>query len=109
MSEPNRVMIIVADPRRTETADFADLHLPIRPGTDIALMNSMLYVLIEENLVDRDFISRHARGFEALKEVIKKYPPKVAEETCGVPECLIVEAALIFAMARGRCHSEHGS
>jgi anaerobic selenocysteine-containing dehydrogenase len=102
-------MIIVADPRRTETADFADLHLPIRPGTDIALMNSMLYVLIEENLVDRDFISRHARGFEALKEVIKKYPPKVAEETCGVPECLIVEAALIFAMARGRCHSEHGS
>jgi ferredoxin-nitrate reductase len=98
--DPKRVMIIVVDPRRTETADFADLHLPIRPGTDIALLNSMLGVLIDANLIDGDFVTRHTNGFRELKEVAKKYPPKVAEEICGVPECLIVEAALIFGMAR---------
>jgi ferredoxin-nitrate reductase len=99
MADPDKVMIIAVDPRRTETADFADLHLPIRPGTDIALLNSMLYVMLEENLVDRDFVARHADGFAGLLKVIKKYPPKVAEEICGVPECLIVEAALIFGKA----------
>jgi len=99
-SDPKRVMIIAVDPRRTETADFADLHLPIRPGTDIALLNSMLCVLIESNLIDSDFVTRHTNGFRELKQVVKKYPPKVAEEICGVPECLIVEAALIFGMAQ---------
>jgi ferredoxin-nitrate reductase len=100
LSSPKRATIIVVDPRRTETADFADLHLPIRPGTDIALLNGMLHVLLEEDLLDRDFIARHTRGFRDLRETIKKYPPKVVEAICGVPECLIVEAALIFGMAR---------
>jgi ferredoxin-nitrate reductase len=99
-SDPKKVMIIAVDPRRTETADFADLHLPIRPGTDIALLNSMLCVLLEANLIDGDFVSRHTNGFRALREVVKKCPPSVAEEICGVPECLIVEAALIFGMAQ---------
>ena len=99
MADPDKVMIIAVDPRRTETADFADLHLPIRPGTDIALLNSMLYVMLEENLVDRDFIARHVDGFAGLLKVIKKYPPKAAEKICGVPECLIVEGALIFGKA----------
>ena len=99
-SEPKNVTIIAVDPRRTETADFADLHLPIRPGTDIALLNSMLSVLIEENLIDREFIAHHTKGFHDLENTVKKYPPKVAEKICGIPECLIVEAALIFGMAR---------
>ena len=99
MADADKVMIVAVDPRRTETADFADLHLPIRPGTDIALLNSMLYVILEENLIDRDFVAQHTQGFAALLKVIKKYPPKIAEEICGVPECLIVEAALIFGKA----------
>ncbi len=99
MADAGKVMIVAVDPRRTETADFADLHLPIRPGTDIALLNSMLYVILEENLIDRDFVAQHTQGFAALLKVIKKYPPKIAEEICGVPECLIVEAALIFGKA----------
>ena len=49
LRDPDKVTIIAVDPRRTETADFADLHLPIRPGSDIALLNSMLFVLIERN------------------------------------------------------------
>ena len=98
-SDPKNVTIIAVDPRRTETADFADLHLPIRPGTDIALLNSMLCVLIEANLVDQEFIARHTNGFREIENAVKKYPPHVAEKICGVPECLIVEAALIFGMA----------
>ena len=99
ISDPKRVTIISVDPRRTETADFADLHLPIRPGTDTALLNGMLWVLIEENLIDGDFVTRHTHGYRELRDVVKKYPPKVAEKICGVSECLIVEAALIFGMA----------
>lgn len=100
LSDPKKVTIIAVDPRRTETADFADLHLPVRPGTDIALLNSMLFVLIDAGLVDKEFIARHTDGFGELQETVKKYPPKVAEEICGVAECLIVESALIFGMAQ---------
>ena len=100
LSDPKNVTIIAVDPRRTETADFADLHLPIRPGTDIALLNSMLCVLIDEGLIDQDFITSHTNGFQELKETVKKYSPKVAEKICGVAECLIGEAALIFGKAR---------
>ena len=96
----DKVMIVTIDPRRTETADFADLHLPIRPGTDIALLNSILYVLLDENLVDRKFIAQHTRGFASLLQVVKNYAPKVVEKICRVPECLIVEAALIFGKAK---------
>jgi ferredoxin-nitrate reductase len=99
-ADPEKVTIIAVDPRRTETADFADLHLSIRPGTDIALLNSMLHVLIEQSVVDLDFVERHTSGFCELKTTAKKYPPAVAEKICGVPECLIVEAALIFGRAQ---------
>ena len=60
----------------------------------------MLYVLLDENLIDRQFIARQTKGFAALLDTIKRYPPKLAEKICGVPECLIVEAALIFGMAK---------
>jgi formate dehydrogenase alpha subunit len=93
------VTVICVDPRRTETADFADLHLAIRPGSDIALLNSMLYVLLEENLIDREFVAQHTNGFGALIKTVKDYAPKAVEEICGIAECLIVEAALIFGKA----------
>ena len=99
LSAPDDVMIICVDPRRTETADFADLHLPIRPGSDIALLNSMLYVLLDENLIDRQFVAQHTNGFGRLISAVKDYAPRVAQEICGVAECLIVEAALIFGKA----------
>ena len=100
LKAPDDVMIICVDPRRTETADFADLHLPIRPGSDIALLNAMLHVLIEQNLLDHEFIAAHVNGFAELRETVKNYSPKTAEEICVIPECLIVEAALIFGKAR---------
>ena len=99
LSEPDRVKIIAVDPRRTETADFADLHLPIRPGTDIALLNSILHVLITEDLIDLGFVVKHTRGFAETVATVEKYPPEVAEKICGVPASLIVEAAMIFGKA----------
>ncbi len=95
-SAPNDVVVICVDPRRTETADFADLHLPIRPGTDIALLNAMLHIVIDENLIDREFVARHTNGFAELLNNVKQYSAKTVEAICGIPECLIVEAALIF-------------
>ena len=99
LSAPDKVTVVCVDPRRTETADFSDLHLPIRPGTDVALLNGMLYVLLDDNLIDRDFIAQHTSGFNALLKVVKDYSPTRAQEICGVAECLIVEAAKIFGKA----------
>lgn len=99
LEQPDEVTIIAVDPRRTETADFADLHLPIRPGTDIALLNGMLHVLAKESLMDPNFVVKHTNGFAETMSVVEKYPPHVAEKICGVPECLIVEAAMIFGKA----------
>ena len=89
--------IVVADPRRTETADAADLHLPIQPGTDVALFHAMLHVMLWEGLVDNAYIARHTNGFEALRDRVRNMAPKEAAVICGVPEADIVQAAKWFA------------
>jgi len=88
---------IVVDPRRTATAAEADLHLQIEPGTDVALFHGMLHVMLWEELVDRDFMARHTEGFEALRDVVREYTPKVVAQTCGVPEDDVLTAARWFA------------
>lgn len=89
--------IVVVDPRRSETADIADLYLPIRPGSDIALFNAMLHVMIAENLIDHAYIAGHTRGFDELTEVLVEYTPQHAAEICAVPAADIVRAARWFA------------
>ena len=92
--------IIVVDPRRTDTAAAADLHLPILPGTDIALFNAMLHVLLRDGHADRDFIQKHTAGYEALAESVREYTPPMAAKICGVPEADIVKAAQWFGEAK---------
>ena len=80
--------LIVVDPRRTDTAGEADLHLAILPGTDVALYHAMLNVMLWEELVDRDFIAAHTEGWEALREIVRDYTPeKVAADLrrCELP------------------------
>ncbi len=109
--------IIVADPRRSETAEIADLHLPIKPGSDIALFNGMLHVLIAERLLDQAFIDEHSNGFPALREIVKAYTPAISAELCGVPAADIVKAARWFASSgsalslycQGLNQSAHGT
>ena len=76
--------IIVVDPRRTETAAYADLHLAILPGTDVALFHAMLHVMLWEELVDRDYIAAHTEGFEALRAIVRETSPAIAAEICGL-------------------------
>ena len=92
--------IIVIDPRRTETAEGADLHLAILPGTDVALFNGMLHLLIWEDLVDLDYIAAHTEGFSALKSTVRDYTPKFVADTCGIAEADLVLAARGFGQAK---------
>jgi anaerobic selenocysteine-containing dehydrogenase len=100
LAAPDEVTVIVADPRWTETADLADLHLPLRPGSDIALLNAMLHVLWREGLLDARFIDEHTSGWNELGAVIERYPPERAAALTGLSREIIVSAALRFGRAR---------
>jgi assimilatory nitrate reductase catalytic subunit len=89
--------IIVVDPRRTETAAYADLHLAILPGTDVALYNAMLHHMLWQGWVDRDWIDAHTEGFEALRETVRECSPQLAARICGVEAADIERAAQWFA------------
>jgi len=109
--------IIVADPRRSESAEIADLHLPIKPGTDIALFNGMLHVLIAEGMVDQAYVDAHTNGFAALSEIVKNYSPAKVAEICGIDVAAIVQAAKWFGRSgaslsmycQGLNQSAHGT
>jgi len=94
--------IVVADPRRTDTAGAADLHLPILPGTDVALYHGMLHVMLAEGLVDEAYVAAHTNGFDALRERVRAYPPAEAARLCGIPEADLVQAARWFGAPGGR-------
>ena len=97
---PN-MKVVVVDPRKTVTAEAADLHLAIKPGTDIALFNAMLNVILHARLEDAKYIDKHTEGFEALKKLVLDYPPSKVAKTCGIKADQIVEAAHIFAKSKG--------
>lgn len=91
---------IVVDPRRTETAREADLHLPILPGTDVALYNAMLHVMLWEGLCNLDYIRAHTEGFDLVKDAVRECTPAMAAEICGVPAADITAAARMFGQSR---------
>ena len=78
------VKMIVVDPRRTATAEAADLHLAIRPGTDIDLLNGIAHLLLRWGRIDQDFIDDHTNDFSAFSEVVKYYRPEVVAERCAI-------------------------
>jgi NADPH-dependent sulfite reductase flavoprotein alpha-component len=91
--------LIVVDPRRSATADKADLFLPVRPGTDLALLNGLLHLLYENGHTDAEFIAAHTEGWEAMPEFLTGYPPAVVADITGVPEDDIREAARLIGEA----------
>lgn len=91
--------LIVADPRRIELADYADVFLQIKPGTNIAILNGMMNVIIEEKLYDKKYIDERTENFEELVELMKEYTPERVGEICGVDPNDIVKAARIYAEA----------
>jgi ferredoxin-nitrate reductase len=99
-ANPN-VKIIVIDPRRTQTASQADLHLQIHPGTDIVLTNIIGRILIENNWIDQDFITNHTDGFEAYREQVFTRTLTEAAEICGISEKDIQLAAKYIHESKG--------
>jgi formate dehydrogenase alpha subunit len=92
--------LVVADPRRIDIADYADLHLQHKPGTDIALLNGLMHVILREGWQDEEFIGERTEGFEELDAVVEKYPPDVVSEITGVPTEDIEQAARMMAENR---------
>ena len=88
---------IVVDPRKTETAEGADLFLQILPGTDVALFNGMLHVMLWEGWIDHGYIAAHTSGFDALKARVRDFAPKDVAKLCGIAEADLVQAARWFA------------
>jgi assimilatory nitrate reductase catalytic subunit len=87
---------IVVDPRRTETAEVADLHLQILPGTDVALFNGMAHLLLWEGMADQRFIDAHTNGFDALRDVVRNCTPQLTAQLCGITEEALVQAVRWF-------------
>ena len=75
--------LIVADPRRIDIADYADLHLRHKPGTDLALLNGLMHIILREGWQDNEFIATRTEGFDELKAVLEKYTPEAVRQITG--------------------------
>jgi formate dehydrogenase major subunit len=93
--------LILMDPRRSELARTAYRYLQFKPDTDVALLNAMMHVIVEENLVDAKFVADRTLGYAALAENVKGYSPELMEPICGIPAETIREVARLYATSRG--------
>ena len=91
--------LIVADPRLTPTAQRADLHLRLIPGTDAALANGLLHILVRDGLIDTDYITERTEGFEPVRNLVATYWPERVERITGVPEAQLLRAARMLGSA----------
>ncbi len=89
--------LVVADPRKIDLVDFATLHIRQKPGTDIALINGLMYIILEKGWEDKAFIEERCENFEEFKSTVMQYPPTRASEITGVPVAQLYEAAEIIA------------
>ena len=95
--------LIVADPRSIELGEYATVRLSHRPGTDVALINGLMHVIIRDGLEDKEFIEQRTEGFEELRRLVQEYTPEAVEATTGVPQADIEAAARLFGEAKSAC------
>lgn len=96
----NGAKIIVCDPRKIETARIADMHIALKNGSNIALLNAMGHVIIEENLYDKAFVASRTEGFEEYRKIVEGYTPESVEDITGVSASEIRQAARMYAQAK---------
>src|SRR5581483_3099044 len=96
----NGAKMIVVDPRRIELVDFAELWLPLKPGTNVPVFSAMAHVIVKENLVNWDFVNSRTEGFNEYLESLEKFTPEFAEEVSGVSAEDIRKAARLYAGAK---------
>ncbi|PCJ22502.1 MAG: nitrate reductase catalytic subunit [SAR86 cluster bacterium] len=115
--EKRKFPVIVIDPRVTMFAQFADIHLPVTPGTDLVLLNSLAHVILDEGLEDSTYLKNNTNGYDEFSKLIEQYDPESASKICGIKAETIREVARIFANAgsamsiwtMGINQSTHGS
>ncbi len=115
--EKRKFPIIVVDPRVTMFAQKADIHLPVAPGTDLVLLNALAHVILEEGLVDEEYINASTTGYDEFSALVKDYDPESASKICGIDPDLIRKVARIYGKAgaamsiwtMGINQSTHGS
>ena len=95
-----RKTLIVADPRVSKTAMMADLHLPLKPRSDLALANGIAHILIRHGLIDRDYIANHTAGFDELVRFLEAYPPERVAQITGLSEELLYKTAFLYGRSR---------
>jgi assimilatory nitrate reductase catalytic subunit len=92
--------VIVADPRVTKTAMLADIYLPLKPRTDIALLNGIAHILIRDGLIDREYIDHHTKGFDELAAAVSRYTPESVAAITGLSADQIERTALLYGRAK---------
>jgi len=92
-----KAKLVVADPRRIDLTEFATLHLRQRPGTDVALINGLMYIILQEGWEDRSFIEERTEGFDEFRTTVLQYPPEKVSQITHVPEDHLHQAAYILA------------
>jgi anaerobic selenocysteine-containing dehydrogenase len=92
--------LIVADPRVTKTAMMADVYLPVRPRSDLALLNGIAHILVRDGLIDRDYIQQHTNGFDELCRFLEKYEPEYVSGITGLSTELIHKVAHLYGSAK---------
>lgn len=95
----NGTKLIVVDPRTIDLAKKADIHLKLKPGTNVAFANSMMHIFIKEGLIDKKFIEERTEGFEELKNIVEDYPPERVAEICNIDKDDLITAARMYATA----------
>ena len=96
-NESDKATLIVCNPRKIELANDADIYLQQKIGTDVALINCMINVIIREELHNEEFIEKHTEYFEELKKSVENYTPQKTEQITGVPREHIIDAAWTYA------------
>lgn len=92
--------LIVIDPRKIELAQYADIHLQLRPGTNVPLLNAMACAIVEEQLFDESFVNERVAEWTEFSEFIRQFSPETVADTCGVPAVQIRQAARLYATAK---------
>jgi len=93
--------LVVIDPRKIELAKYADVYLQIKPGTNIAILNGLMHVIIKEDLYDKEYVKTRCEGFDDIPKVLEKYTPEYVAKICGIKDpALIVKAARMLAAAK---------
>lgn len=108
LSKDKDKMLIVVDPRKTETAKLADIHLPIRPGTDALLLKAMISLILKEGWKNKEYLADHTSGFDSVKSCFENFDARAAVKTCGLDFDQVREVTRLYATRKSSLRYDLG-